>query len=219
MSVGEKWPDPMSRLATPQIIRRMPRQDRSRALVEAVVEAAAQILVRDGRDGLTTNAVAMRAGVSIGSLYQYFPNRDAILAAVTCAHLSEVYQRIASVDMRDAECLADATARIISGMFASHRINSALHCALAREIATGQLSTSLSNRRSAQDGVIALFNALHPKIYAEIRCPGPSIAIGVVAEIAHALAHAAIERTNRHVSHNDLEAEAVRVVLSYLRTA
>ena len=61
--------------------RRTPRQARSRAAVEAIVEAAAQIVERSGPDALTTQAVAERAGVSIGTLYQYFADKQAILVA------------------------------------------------------------------------------------------------------------------------------------------
>ena len=61
--------------------RRSPKQARSRATLEAILEAAAQILERRGPPGLTTNDVAERAGVSIGTLYQYFPDKTAILVA------------------------------------------------------------------------------------------------------------------------------------------
>ncbi|HEY2710476.1 MAG TPA: helix-turn-helix domain-containing protein [Caulobacteraceae bacterium] len=61
--------------------RRSPRQARSRATFEAIVEAASQILERDGAGAFNTNAVAERAGVSIGTLYQYFPDKQAILLA------------------------------------------------------------------------------------------------------------------------------------------
>ena len=61
--------------------RRKPRQARSRATWEAIVEAAAQILERRGPAGFNTNEVAERAGVSIGTLYQYFADKHAILAA------------------------------------------------------------------------------------------------------------------------------------------
>ena len=61
--------------------RRSPKQARSRATLEAILEAAAQILERHGPAGLTTNDVAERAGVSIGTLYQYFPDKTAILVA------------------------------------------------------------------------------------------------------------------------------------------
>lgn len=60
--------------------RKRPAQARSIALVEAILDASAQVLETEGLEALTTNLVAIRAGVSIGSLYQYFPNRDAILA-------------------------------------------------------------------------------------------------------------------------------------------
>ncbi|MEC9347539.1 MAG: TetR/AcrR family transcriptional regulator [Pseudomonadota bacterium] len=62
--------------------RKRPRQARSRATVEAILEAAARILEEGGAAACTTNAVAARAGVSIGSLYQYFPGRDALVAAL-----------------------------------------------------------------------------------------------------------------------------------------
>lgn len=60
--------------------RKAPLQRRSAATVDAILEAAARILETRGPDGYTTNAVAALAGVSIGSLYQYFPNRDALTA-------------------------------------------------------------------------------------------------------------------------------------------
>jgi AcrR family transcriptional regulator len=71
------------------IQRRKPRQARSRATWEAIVEAAAQILERDSAEGFTTGSVAERAGVSIGTLYQYFPDKQAILAAAAKRELVE----------------------------------------------------------------------------------------------------------------------------------
>lgn len=66
----------------PTAVRRTPKQRRSREIVEAIVEAGRRILEERGADALTTNHVAERAGVSIGSLYRYFPNRAAVLAAI-----------------------------------------------------------------------------------------------------------------------------------------
>lgn len=62
--------------------RRMPRQARALATVEVIFEATARIIEREGRAALTTNAIAERAGISIGTLYQYFPDKDAILVAM-----------------------------------------------------------------------------------------------------------------------------------------
>jgi len=62
--------------------RKTPTQPRSAQTVAALLEAAAQVLERDGLEGFNTNAVAERAGVSIGSLYQYFPGKDALTLAL-----------------------------------------------------------------------------------------------------------------------------------------
>ncbi len=59
--------------------RKQPRQARSTRLVAAILEAAVRVLVRDGARRFTTARVAERAGISVGSLYQYFPNKEAIL--------------------------------------------------------------------------------------------------------------------------------------------
>jgi len=62
--------------------RKLPSQPRSAETVAAIIEAAAQVLETDGLEGFNTNAVARRAGVSIGSLYQYFPGKDALTIAL-----------------------------------------------------------------------------------------------------------------------------------------
>lgn len=62
--------------------RKQPVQERAQATVAAMVEAAARILEQQGRGGFSTNAVAERAGVSIGSLYQYFPGKEALIGAL-----------------------------------------------------------------------------------------------------------------------------------------
>lgn len=63
-------------------LRKTPRQHRAEATLEAIVEAAAHILRESGTEALTTNAIAARAGASIGSLYQYFPNKQSIVHAL-----------------------------------------------------------------------------------------------------------------------------------------
>jgi AcrR family transcriptional regulator len=70
--------------------RKVPVQARSAASVAAIVEAAIQVLLQVGKEKLTTTLVAARAGVSVGTLYQYFPNKSALLQAVLKEHLAGV---------------------------------------------------------------------------------------------------------------------------------
>jgi AcrR family transcriptional regulator len=74
--------------------RKTPVQERSNASVQAIQEAAVQVLLSAGKEGLTTRKVADRAGVSVGTLYQYFPNKSAMLQAVLRNHLEGVARAI-----------------------------------------------------------------------------------------------------------------------------
>jgi AcrR family transcriptional regulator len=70
--------------------RKSPVQARSAASVEAILKATIQVLLKIGKDRLTTTRVAARAGVSVGTLYQYFPNKSALLRAVLQRHMDEI---------------------------------------------------------------------------------------------------------------------------------
>jgi AcrR family transcriptional regulator len=77
--------------------RKSPIQARSTASVEAILEATIQVLLSIGKERLTTTRVAARAGVSVGTLYQYFPNKSALLQAALKRHLSEVTTAVEAV--------------------------------------------------------------------------------------------------------------------------
>src|ERR1700729_3553862 len=74
--------------------RKTPLQARSTVTVEAICEATIQVLLSHGADRLTTTRVAERAGVSVGTLYQYYPNKQALLFAVLESHLNNVAARV-----------------------------------------------------------------------------------------------------------------------------
>jgi AcrR family transcriptional regulator len=77
-------------------MRRQPQQARSKAMVERIIEAGRAVLVRDGYEGFSTNRVAGEAGISPGSLYQYFPDKAAIVSAVVDRHSDAVAERVAA---------------------------------------------------------------------------------------------------------------------------
>lgn len=71
-------------------VRRVPQGERGRKRVALILEAAEQELVESGYDHMTTNAVAARAGISIGSIYQFYPNKDALVTALAEAYHAEI---------------------------------------------------------------------------------------------------------------------------------
>lgn len=75
--------------------RRIPVQARSRERVERILDAAARLLVEEGYDAVKTNRLAKHAGVSIGSIYQFFPNKNAIFHALAARHLDQVAEALA----------------------------------------------------------------------------------------------------------------------------
>ena len=77
--------------------RKSPVQARSTASVDAILKATIQILLAVGKEQLTTTKVALRAGVSVGTLYQYFPNKSALLQAALRCHLDEVTEAMEQV--------------------------------------------------------------------------------------------------------------------------
>ena len=97
--------------------RKRPQQDRSRITVEAIVEAAAQVLEADGYDALTTTRVAERAGVSVGTLYQYFPDKAAVVAGLVEATVGrDVAAVAAAAASARALPLADAVDRVVGAL-------------------------------------------------------------------------------------------------------
>lgn len=111
-------------------LRKQPLQARSAALVEAILAAAAQVIEADGPAGLTTNRVAERAGVSIGSLYQYFPNRDVILAKLVIRVEAELRAQVESV-LGQADDLRGGFAAMAGAAFDRYLAAPRLHAALA----------------------------------------------------------------------------------------
>lgn len=122
--------------------RKSPRQSRSRATVDALIEATARILVEGGLAGVTTNRIAEVAGVSVGSLYQYFPNKEALILAVVDRHLERVSALLSGLAAELADVPLEAAVRAtIEGLIAAHRLEPALHLALdhqAHHLASSQ---------------------------------------------------------------------------------
>ena len=96
----------MTKHVKPQLEpRKSPVQARSTASVEAICEATIQVLLGVGKERLPTTKVAARAGVSVGTLYQYFPNKSSLLQAVLRKHMEEVTLAVETVCAKQRERL------------------------------------------------------------------------------------------------------------------
>jgi AcrR family transcriptional regulator len=125
-------------------MRKEPRQERARATVEAILEAAARILDRQGWARFTTNAVAEAAGVSIGSLYQYFPNKLALVEAILRRHFDDVLSALRFADEHTSRI--ERIEALVSGMIAAHSLHPSLHRVLLEDVPRGKISKSVHQR-------------------------------------------------------------------------
>ncbi|HEY4075787.1 MAG TPA: TetR/AcrR family transcriptional regulator [Rhizomicrobium sp.] len=102
-------------------LRKNPSQARSAWTVDLILQAAAQVLEARGEEALTTKTVAERAGVSIGTLYQYFPNRDAILVALAEREAQRIAERMRSlINRSDPENSLDPGRSMIQALIRSY---------------------------------------------------------------------------------------------------
>jgi AcrR family transcriptional regulator len=101
-------------LDSPTPPRKSPRQERSRRTVERILDASARIFHEQGYAAATTNDIADEADVSVGSLYQYFPNKDALLVALTTRHIEDTTAGLAEMLSRmDSEVGFDVILRAV----------------------------------------------------------------------------------------------------------
>lgn len=128
--------------AIPTTPRKSATQKRSQAMVETLLDATARVLTREGYDRASTNRIATTAGVSVGSLYQYFPNKEALVAALVARHnrqmlelLRDALREVASLD------LATAIRELVRAAVDAHMVDSALHRIFAEQVPRmGQLA-------------------------------------------------------------------------------
>src|SRR6478752_2317725 len=109
------------------LTRREPKQQRSRQTVEAVLEAVQRVLKRHGAEALTTNRIAEAAGVSIGSLYQYFPDKQAIYSALHHRHIDDVIQVMERTVAERTASLEDFARGLVERLADLHVADPVLH--------------------------------------------------------------------------------------------
>lgn len=196
--------------------RKRPQQARSQRTVEAILQAAAQVFSRRGYAATTTNHIAERAGVSIGSLYEYFPSKDALLAALMEAHIAEgeaaLTAAAAEVAGRTSD-LAGTVRHLVRTMVALHARDRDLHRVLFEEAPLSRRLRQTLHEVEARivDAVIGLLDA-HP----EVRVADVGLAASIAVHTVESLTHDLVLHAHRDVDIDAYTSEIVRLVTRYL---
>ena len=196
--------------------RKSASQERSRLTVDALLEATARILIREGFDKASTNRIAEVAGVSVGSLYQYFPGKEALVAALIDRHNQEV-MRLVKGELAEAMNLPleQAVRKLIVVAVKAHRIDPRLHRALAEQIPrVGRLEkVETFNREN-----YTIFRTYLESRRKEIRVADLELAAFICVTSIEALTHTAVLHY-KVVANEEMEAlidQATRLVVGYL---
>jgi len=198
--------------------RKLASHERSRATVDALIAATARILVREGFDRASTNRIADLAGVSIGSLYQYFPSKESLVAAVIDRHNQQLMRVVRSALAEVATLpLEEAVRKLVAIAIEAHRIDPKLHRVLAEQIPrTGRLEhVEVFNREN-----YALFRAYLESHSDELRTVDAGLAAFVCVTSIEALTHMAVLHHPEVLSDEGMGSlidEATRLVVGYLQ--
>jgi AcrR family transcriptional regulator len=198
--------------------RREPRQRRARQTVEAILDAVVRILKREGFDAITTNHIAEIAGVSIGSLYQYFPDKRAIFVALHGRHIEEIDRVIQSTLVEHASSSLEELLRaLVEAMIGAHLRDPELFELLASEVphrADGSRHFAVRLHGAFRLAIAARTDELDHGMR-----KGRSVdkMAFVAAHMVESLAHGALFRRPNGLSLGEAKDEIVRAVLAYLR--
>ncbi len=169
--------------------RKRPRQARSRATVDSVLGATARVLVKRGFDGLTTNLVAETAGVSVGSLYQYFPNKEALVGALIEKHVDDLTSLCLAELTRVANLpVAEAIRSVVEVMIRAHAVNPELHRVLTEQVPRVGRMAKLREIEALVHRMVA---GLLASRRAELAIEDPEMASFVLVSAIEAITHRA----------------------------
>lgn len=194
--------------------RKVPTQARAAATVDAILGATAKLLAREGYDHLSTNKVAAAAGVSVGSLYQYFPSKEALVAALVERHRTRVMGLVLDRIAAHADSSPEVAVRaIVRGIVEAHGADRALHRVLSEQIPRiGKLKALMEDIEVHAAGAVRAWIERHPR---RVRHKDPAVAAFVVSHAVESVVHAGV-LGDVDVDPAVLEDEVVDLVLRYL---
>jgi len=188
--------------------RKIPTQARAQATVDALIEATARILIEEGAVGVNTNRVAAVAGVSVGSLYQYFPGKDALIMAVVEAHAARVVGVLGHAFMTAVDQpLPQAIEKLVGTIVDTHSEQPALHSAIVSHMLTLGIHHTAPMHARAVDVVASFLHSRHE----DLAVPDCQTAAWMLVTTVMAAVH------GQHLGvANDVDPEKVKRELSAL---
>jgi AcrR family transcriptional regulator len=194
------------------VARREPKQRRARQTVEAVLDAVVRVLKVHGVDGVTTNRIATVAGVSIGSVYQYFPDKRAIFTALHDRHVEQISRLIDGTLVEHASSsMEDFVRALIEALVRAHASDPELH----------EVMAMVPHRAGPQALEARLRSTFKLAIASRARESVPARDLDrmlfVLPHVVESLAHGAVHRRPARMSVGVATEEAVRAVVVYLR--
>ncbi|HEY1898526.1 MAG TPA: TetR/AcrR family transcriptional regulator [Steroidobacteraceae bacterium] len=194
--------------------RRVPRQRRALITVEAILDAVVRILKREGVTAVTTNRIAEVAGVSVGSVYQYFPDKRAVFVALHKRHVEEIDRVLERALVRHANSsLEEFVSAMVIAMTEAHAADPQLYELLFSEVPHRGGDT--------RDFPTRFHGAFRAALSSRTRELKPRRRLDqtafVVTHMLESLSHGAVLRRPAGVSFADAKAETVRSILAYLR--
>ena len=203
----------MKRIVPKKSHRRLPKQRRARQTVDAVLDAVVWVLKREGFRAVTTNRLAEVAGVSIGSVYQYFPDKRAIFVALHQRHIEQIDRMVETKLIEHAaSSLEELMRAMIEAMVDAHRADPELYELLATEVP--------HRAEGTRDFAVRLHGAFRLAIASRAhelkKDRDLDKLVFVVTNMVESLSHAALFRRPPRLTLAAAKAEVVRAVLAYL---
>jgi AcrR family transcriptional regulator len=190
-------------------------QARSAASVDAILQATIQVLLADGKERLTTTRVAQRAGVSVGTLYQYFPNKSALLQACLKRHMHDVSQSIIhACKQHESKSLLDMADALIAAYLAAKMRNakeSAALYAISSDIDGAAIAKAASVR--SHRAIALLFATAQEKLIKD-----PETIATVVVAALNGISRRVLEARHPERELESLRTELIVMVHAYLQT-
>ena len=194
---------------------RTPRQERSRHTVECVLAAAAHVFAQQGYANTTTNHIAARAGVSIGSLYQYFPSKDAVLMALAERHVERAFAVVMEqVRAKRAAPIPEFLRVLVDTMVAAHEMEPRLHRVIFEEASLDERFRRRLDELDARAMTVA--RELIDERSAELAVQNPEMASFIVVQVLEGLTHAMVMRHPKVLRTPEFRDEFVRLLEAYL---